>query len=375
MRRARLLFFAICQFGSASPTLLSAQVEASVDVGASRLRQANVPTGNSFSGGATVDWFAERAQLRATILTSRQTESRWTGQGALFGSLTGDSSSPWWQLDFAASTYAQTSALPTTSAEGAAHARMGSGFRGVALGVGGGASVTGGHTGAVERALGDGWWVLGAERLGASLVWTRTHPPKPFAPSSVSYTDLSGGWRHETGAVAVGLSGGLRFQSSSGPDADDWELVDASVWFAPHAALVFSAGRTLTDFVRGTPRTTWIGASIRLSPSAHSSFARRRSPDQSLPRLTVTRINAERVDLEITAPNATSVELMGDFTDWQPVTLERSAANGAWRSERAIAPGLHRISLRIDGGPWIAPSNLPRADASAEAGVGLLTVP
>jgi hypothetical protein len=156
---------------------------------------------------------------------------------------------------------------------------------------------------------------------------------------------------------------------------DDWELVEASVWFAPHTAFVLSAGRTLTDFVRGTPRTTWIGASIRLSPSAHSSFARRRSPDQSLPRLTVTRVNAERVDLEITAPNATSVELMGDFTDWQPVTLGRSAANGAWRSERPITPGLHRISLRIDGGPWIAPSNLPRADASAEAGVGLLTVP
>ena len=368
MRRARLLLFLASQFGWTSPEL-QAQVEASVDLGVSRLQQANVPTGNSFAGGATVDWLAERGQLRATILTSRQTESRWTGQGALFGSLTGDSPSPWWQLDFAASTYAQTSALPTTSAEGAARGRIGSGFRGAALGLGGGTSITGGHGGAVARALGDGWWVLGAERFAASLGWTRTHPPKPFAPNSVSYTDLSGGWHHETGALSVGLSGGLRFQSNSGPDTDDWELVDASVWFTPRTAFVVTAGRTLTDFVRGTPRTTWVGASIRFSPSPHVSLARRAPPDRSLPRLTVTRINAERVDLEIAVPNATSVELMADFTDWQPISLER--AGGTWRVGRAIAPGLHRVSLRIDGGEWTAPSNLPRGEAS----LGLVTVP
>ena len=375
MRRARLLLFA-CQFGPlAAPAALRAQVEASFDLGVSRLRQANVPTGNSLSGGATIDWIGERGQLRAAALASRQTESRWTGQGALFGSLTGDSQTPWWQLDVAASNYAQTSALPTTSAEAAARARVGSGLRGAALGAGGGASVTGGHTGGVQRALGDGWWVLGSERLVASLGWTRTTPPKPFAAGSLSYEDLAAGWRHETGAVSVGVSGGLRFQSSSGPDTDDWELLDATVWFAPHAAFVVSAGRTLTDFVRGTPRTTWFGASIRFSPSRHLSLARRARPDNSMPRLVVTRINAERVAIEITASNAKRVELMADFTDWQPVLLERAREGAAWRIERAISPGLHRISLRVDGGTWVAPSNLPRADAGAETGVGLLTVP
>jgi len=372
MRRARLLLCLLCEFGS--PALLGAQVEASFDVGVSRLRQANVQTGNSFSGGATLDWLGERGQLRATMLSSHQTESRWTGQTALFGSLTGDSPSSWWQLDVAATNYAQTSALPTSSAEGAGRARLGSGVRGLALGVGGGASTTGGHTGGVARALGDGWWAVGPERFVASLGWTRTTPPTATAPGSVSYEDVAAGWRHETGAVSVGLSGGLRFQSRSGPDADDWELVDATVWFAPHAALVVTAGRTLTDFVRGIPRTTWAGASIRLSPTAHLSLARRPTVDRSTPRLVVTRIDSERVVLEIAAQNAARVELMADFTDWQPVSLERAQIGASWRIERQVAAGLHRISLRIDGGPWIAPSNLPRADAG-DAGVGLLTVP
>jgi hypothetical protein len=373
MRRARLFQIAVCQLGSlALPVLLSAQIETSVDIGASRLRQANVPTGNSFSGGATLDWLGDRGQMRATILASRQTESRWTGQGALLGSLTGDSPSSWWQLDIAASNYAQTSALPTTSAEAAARVRLGSGLRGAAFGAGGGASITGGHTGGVGRALSDGWWAVGRERFAASLSWTRTTPPKAFAAGSVSYEDFAGSWRHETGALSVGLSGGFRFQSSAGPDSDDWELADATVWFAPHAAFVVSGGRTLTDFVRGTPRTTWVGASIRLSPNAHPSVAWRGRPDAAMPRLVVTRIGADRVALDITAVNATSVELMADFTDWQPVSLER--AGGSWRVERAIASGLHRVSLRINGGAWAAPANLPRADAG-EASVGLLTVP
>jgi hypothetical protein len=115
-----------------------------------------------------------------------------------------------------------------------------------------------------------------------------------------------------------------------------------------------------------------VGAAIRLSPNQHVSLVRR-TPDQSLPRLTVARIDMQRVALVISAPTATRLELMADFTDWQPVSLDR--AGSGWRLERAISAGLHQVSLRIDGGPWIAPSNLPRADASAEAGVGLLTVP
>ncbi len=374
MRRARLLLCALWQFGS--PALAGAQVEASFDVGVSRLRQATVPTGNSFSGGATLDWLGERGQLRATMLTSRQTESRWTGQTALFGSLTGDSQSPWWQLDVAASNYAQTSAAPTSSAEGAARARLGTGLRGLAAGLGGGVSVTGGHAAGVSRALSDGWWSVGSERLVASFGWTRTTPPPAFGGRTISYEDLAGGWRHETGVVSVGASGGLRFQSSSGPDADDWELVDATVWFAPHAAVIVTAGRTLTDFVRGTPRTTWIGASIRLTATAHRSLvARRPTADGSTPRLVVTRTSAQRVVLEITTQHATRVEVMADFTDWQPISLERGQDGASWRAERPITAGLHRVSLRIDGGAWIAPGNLPRADAGTEAGVGLLTVP
>src|SRR4029078_13020193 len=88
MRRARLLLFLFCQFGAmAPPAHLDAQVESSVELGASRLRQANVPTSNALSGGATLDVLGDRSQLRASVLASRQTESRWTGEAALLRSI------------------------------------------------------------------------------------------------------------------------------------------------------------------------------------------------------------------------------------------------------------------------------------------------
>jgi hypothetical protein len=48
------------------------------------------------------------------------------------------------------------------------------------------------------------------------------------------------------------------------------------------------------------------------------------------------------------------VELAADFTDWSPVALE-SASGGDWRVVLPIAPGLHRVAVRIDGGNWQAP--------------------
>jgi hypothetical protein len=64
---------------------------------------------------------------------------------------------------------------------------------------------------------------------------------------------------------------------------------------------------------------------------------------------------------------------MADFTDWSPVVLER--IDGVWRLDRAVTPGVHRIALRIDGGEWIAPANIPHATDDLGGVVGLITIP
>jgi hypothetical protein len=93
---------------------------------------------------------------------------------------------------------------------------------------------------------------------------------------------------------------------------------------------------------------------------------------------------AERVDIRATGdslrvvivrqPAASRVEIVGDFTDWEPVEMA-GAPNGEWRIERVIAPGPHRMAIRVDGGPWRVPSNLPHVADDFGGEVGIVIVP
>jgi hypothetical protein len=115
-----------------------------------------------------------------------------------------------------------------------------------------------------------------------------------------------------------------------------------------------------------------VSASIRVSARPHARFLfHHRSPGGPAVRIVRGADGTSRI--EIAAPNAERIELRADFTDWSPVELTRTG--DAWRLEMAVPSGLHRVAIRIDGGEWIAPPNLPRADDGLGGTVGLITVP
>jgi hypothetical protein len=80
-----------------------------------------------------------------------------------------------------------------------------------------------------------------------------------------------------------------------------------------------------------------------------------------------------RVVLLIDAPRAESVELMGDATSWA-VTPMRRTTSGRWRAELKLAPGMHRVIVRADGGKWTAPPGLPVGNDDYGEPVGLLQI-
>jgi 1,4-alpha-glucan branching enzyme len=53
---------------------------------------------------------------------------------------------------------------------------------------------------------------------------------------------------------------------------------------------------------------------------------------------------------ELEEPNATAVELLGDFTNWDehPVLLRR-LKGGVWRATVPLEPGVHEYRFRVDG--------------------------
>jgi hypothetical protein len=70
---------------------------------------------------------------------------------------------------------------------------------------------------------------------------------------------------------------------------------------------------------------------------------------------------------------ARTVEVSGDFTNWEAIPLA-SEGRGLWQRAVALAPGVHRVLIRTDGGEWHAPPGLPITSDGFGGDVGMLFV-
>lgn len=64
----------------------------------------------------------------------------------------------------------------------------------------------------------------------------------------------------------------------------------------------------------------------------------------------MTKTDKKRQTFSITAPDALSVQLVGDFTHWQkaPMSL-RKGAGGTWSVAAELAPGIYHYRFLVDG--------------------------
>ena len=153
-------------------------------------------------------------------------------------------------------------------------------------------------------------------------------------------------------------------------------------------ALVVSGGRYPTDPVSGSVAGRYLSAGLRLrTPLPRPRDMRdppfpSRSPPSGdgggsadvTARLEVKPASDGAVRLVVYAPAAATVELAGDFTDWQPIGLQPTG-EGAWESVQHIAGGVHRLNVRIDGGRWTAPAGTTRTTDEFGGEVGIVAVP
>lgn len=377
MRRARLiplLFFL------AEPAALRAQARVSAEVGRSVIEQPELPTSGATTAAASLEVAHEHSLIQSTLFGTQTSDGRQTAQWLTLASLLSPSWKRWaLQGTGAFSAFGQTSLAATTSRDLLLQARTGSLASGVAIGGGLGTTIHNATAIPSRRATGSGWYSLGAERLRLDLSLTRTR--SVFGGSSIlvdisrrnaNYADLGAGWMHDGAAWSASLGGGIRGRNGTFDSDDNWQAANLTAWVASHVALTVDVGRSLEDLVRGVPRTKYVSVGLRAASLAHRSlFARARLP--AGPRVIVSRGDGDLRRVQIVNATAKRVELMADFTDWNPVDLQADGA--AWRLERAITAGLHRIVIRIDGGEWIVPRNLPHTDDELGGTVGLLTVP
>jgi hypothetical protein len=231
-----------------------------------------------------------------------------------------------------------------------------------------------------------GAWVRrGGQRVTFSAVTVNTSTVSTLIYSDqtvvrvqdpVRYADFSlighGAWRQfEVDAIALSRQA-WRGELESVPAAS----VAAAWWMMPNVAIAAAVGRQLADPIRGTVRARYATVALRLSAERHGPVVPLRKPPIVSPgsaSLIAMPLDGGSTVVLVHAPGAQRVELVSDLTGWEARPLERR--RGRWELRLTTEPGSYHVRVRINGGDWIVPANLPRIDDEMGGTVGLLVIP
>jgi len=185
------------------------------------------------------------------------------------------------------------------------------------------------------------------------------------------YTDAELGAEWRSGRLTLQLVGGARLGDAASV-AETWGSAYAAYTLREGVALTAAAGVMPARFERGLGRAPFGRIGLRFGLSAGTDRAHA-VPAAPAPSLVARDVGGGYAVLRAHVPGAQRVEIKGDFTDWKPVDLAAAGA-GTWEARLRVAPGVYRVNLRVDGGPWIAPPGLPSVVDEFGSAVGILVV-
>jgi len=191
------------------------------------------------------------------------------------------------------------------------------------------------------------------------------------------FGDLEGSLHWEIGALELTAQMGRRFGDSYDVTADSrqWTAGTATVWLSDRIAIVGGGGRQPALPLRGLPARTFGMAGLQLAywPMSKSAVP------VSLPRAILVKTFEMRPaapgmhKIIIRVRGVETVDVMGDFSDWSPLMLQRRGRD-LWELSVPLSPGMHQINVRVDRGPWMAPPGMPTMRDSFGGEVGLISV-
>ena len=185
---------------------------------------------------------------------------------------------------------------------------------------------------------------------GASLtLWAREERARV---ERVGIVDRTAGAIVRSGQVAV--SGALG-QRRADDERRDFGNAALSVVLSPAVVLEVAGGRYASDRFTGAAAGRFLNAGLQFRFGAGAAYRSMPSP-RGVP---AARAGLTRFVLR--APDATRVELMGDWNGWKPVAT-RQSANGVWYADIRLAPGEYRYAFRVDGSEWRVPDGAPAVD-------------
>ena len=189
-------------------------------------------------------------------------------------------------------------------------------------------------------------------------------------------TDLEGSVHWEHRLLEITIMGGQRFGDRLDVTADSrqWASARTAVWVTNKIAAVASGGREPAQPTRGLPARSYGSLGLMLAywpiprgtvpivtPASLVKAFEMRPAGTALQRITARIGGVE------------TVEIMGDFSDWAPIQLQRRGRD-QWELLVPMSAGIHHINMRIDGGDWIAPPGVPSIRDGFNGEVGVLVV-
>jgi hypothetical protein len=187
-----------------------------------------------------------------------------------------------------------------------------------------------------------------------------------------NWSDAEVALHWSAGPVAFRGVIGTRFITANQPN-ETWGQVQGSLSLASDVALIASSGVHPSSAAYGVARGRFVELGFRVAPS---TLRRPRLPAGVRSVAAAFAIeNGEHGQrtLRVRVPSARTVELSGDFTNWKPIAL-RHADDDHWEATLPIAPGIHRVSIRVDGDAWSPPPGVSSVPDEFQGTVGIIVV-
>jgi hypothetical protein len=189
------------------------------------------------------------------------------------------------------------------------------------------------------------------------------------------FSDVEGAVEWSVGPIELAAQGGYRIGGSYDvtPESRRWAAATATYWLSSQFAAVIGGGRQPANPARGLPARSYANLGVMF---AYWPIPKRRVPVSS--SATVVSFEARDVGssqqtLVVRVGGVERVEIMGDFTAWEPKLLTRIGRD-RWEITLPITPGIHQINIRVDNGRWRPPPGTPTMRDGFSGEVGILVV-
>ena len=213
-----------------------------------------------------------------------------------------------------------------------------------------------------------------------SLVFPEPIPGDTLAPvpiavertQDVSAVSARLGARWQRGRWMIESAAGLLLQRFASPHR--WAQSSFSLGLGRDLALSATIGGSAPRWLALEPAAERrVSLGLRLAPEMFPAMSGPRTGRPESRTWNLVRGPRGWTVIQVCVKGAGSVELIGDITRWQPMSLRR-VGGSRWELGLALEPGVHQVNLRVDGGPWTPPPGLPTTADGFDGLAGVLVV-